>query len=124
MLALRIAEHDGRILHAGIYCVCYCQVSIIVWYSLELASNRGTELFTNNPGLTVADLSFMVLPNLMNAAGAELMHLRTRWGLHAMHYAAGNLVQGCQVLTQMIEYCKISSNQVLHCHLLVILFSR
>ncbi|KAL0022965.1 hypothetical protein WJX77_012206 [Trebouxia sp. C0004] len=58
------------------------------------------------------DLSLKVLPILVSSVGAELMHLRTRWGLHAMHYAEGNLVQGCQVLTQMIGYRRLSPHQV------------
>ena len=77
----------------------------------------------NDWGLAVADLSLMFVRILLNAPGAELMHLRTRWGLHAMHYAAGNLVQGCLFLTEMIGYCKVSSHQVVHCHLLVIILA-
>ncbi len=63
----------------------------------------------------------MVSDILWTAGGAELIRDRTRWGLHAMHYAAGNLGQGCPVLNEMI---KLSSHQVVQSHLLVHLSAR
>ncbi|KAL0044208.1 hypothetical protein WJX82_004293 [Trebouxia sp. C0006] len=61
-----------------------------------------------SPCLDPKDTNLMVSDILWTAGGAELIHDRTRWGLHAMHYAAGNLGQGCPVLNEMI---KLSSHQ-------------
>ena len=118
-----LPEDDGSTSRCSDVCAIVKDF-IVVRCNPEMASNRATEWFTNDCGLAIADLSLTLVRILLNAPGAELMHLRTRWGLHAMHYAAGNLVQGCQFLSEIIGYCKVSSHQVVHCHLLIILFAR
>lgn len=74
----------------------------------------GNSLLTGhfcNSLVDVADLSLDVLRDLEEAGGVKLVHARTRWGLHAMHFAAGNFTHGCQVLTRLLEYCNLPAYQ-------------
>jgi len=57
-------------------------------------------------------LAKKILGHVLDAGGVELMHARTRWGHHAMHFAAGNFTNGCKVLKHLLEYTSSAAFQV------------
>ena len=77
-----------------------------------VGSSLSAEHLCDQGGI-VADLSLEVLQGLVEAGGAKLLHARTRWGLHALHFAAGNLTSGPDLLPHLLQLYNLPAHQVI-----------